>query len=259
GTFNNTMADLTYSLNPRHIYNVIKVTVTPWELQAEAELWRLKEISIIPVGETFTYWGESSVSGTPVFVDAWVTPVATTDYTATGTINIVSTKFAKSIKLEITNTDTVPVTITLLKARGTWYDDQTKVTRKATDSTSQTAYQKRTMELDGKYLTDANKAQDFCDYAKGKYKDPRAELTMSLMNQDTATLTQILSREISDRITDVNTKLGISGDYFIDYMEHDISMSGKLHTASYRLTDCSNEDFWCLDYSALGTQSKLGY
>ncbi len=254
GTFDNTMAQITYSLNPKNVYNITKVTVTPWELKAEAELWRLQETPSIPVGGTYICWGESQY-----FVDAWVTPVITTDYTASGTVSIVTTKFAKSIKLEITNTDTVAVTITLLKARGTYYDDQTKVTRKAEDSTSQTAYQKRTLEIDGKYTTSADKAQSLCNYAIGKYKDPRAELTMSLVNKDATTLTQILSREISDRITVVNTKLGVSGDYFIDYMEHDISMSGLLHTATYRLADCINEDFWCLGFSKLGTQTKLGF
>jgi len=152
----------------------------------------------------------------------------------------------------------------LLKARGTYYDDKTKVTRKAENSTSQTAYQKRTLIIDGKYMSDANQAQDLVDYAIGKYKDPRVELSMTIQNQDSATLTQILSREISDRITIVNTKLGINDDYFIDYMEHDISMGGKRHTSTYRLSDTINEDFWCLDYSALASssaegQTKLGY
>ena len=259
GTFDNTMANISYSLNPRNVFNIVKATVTPFELQAEAELWRLEETPSIPVGETVTYWGESDY-----LVDAWVTPVITTDYTATGTISVVTTKFAKTIKLDIENTDSVPVTITLLKARGTWYDNLTKVTRKAEDTDSQTAYQKRTLEIGGQYMDDTDQAQDLVDYAIGKYKDPRAELSMTITNQDSATLTQILSREISDRITVVNTKLGVNGHYFIDYMEHDISMSGLLHTATYRLADSLVEDFFCLDYSALASvstsgQTKLGY
>ena len=44
-----------------------------------------------------------------------------------------------------------------------------------------------------------------------------------------------------------------------DYMEQDIDMSGKLHTATYRLADTINEDFWCLDYSALNSGTRLGY
>ena len=274
-TFNNTMVNITYSLNPRNVYNIIKVTVTPWAIQSLTTLWTLEETPAISPGETLTWWGEASVSGDSVFVDAWTTPVITTDYTAnsavggggddeSANISIVTTKFAKTIKLAITNNALHIVYITKLQARGTYYDAQTKVTRKKEDATSQTAYQKRTLEIDGKYMTSADLAQSYCDYAIGKFKDPRAELSMTINNQDLATLTQILSREISDRITVVNTKLGIDGDYFIDYMEHNISEGGLFHTATYRLADTVNEDFWCLDYSALASssdsgQTKLGY
>ena len=274
-TFTNTMAQITYSFNPKNVYNIIKVRVTPWEVQSITELWRLDETPSIPAGETLVWWGEASVSGVSVFVDAWTTPASTTDYTAnslangTGTdmtsdIAITTTKFAKTIKLSIKNNGAVPAFLTLLKARGTYYDDLTKVTRKAEDATSQTAYQKRTLTIDGKYMTDADMAASLATYSIGKYKNPRGELSMSIMNQDATNLTQILSRKISDRITVVNTKLGINGDYFIDYMQHDISMGGKLHTVTYRLADTINEDFWCLDYSALASsslsgQTKLGY
>jgi hypothetical protein len=274
-TFTNTMSNITYSLNPRNIYNIIKVSVTPWELQSITELWRLQDTPLIPAGETFTYWGEASVSGQSVFVDAWTTPVVTTDYTAnslssglgtdmTSDISITTTKFAKTIKLELTNNAVTPAYITLLKARGTYYDDQTKVTLKAEDTTSQTNYQKRTFEIDGKYMTDSDKARDYVAYAIGKYKDPRPELSISCMNQDSTILAQILGLEISDRVTIVNTLLGINDDYFIDYMSHDISMGGRLHTVNYRLSDTINEDFWCLDFSALASsstsgQTKLGY
>ena len=113
-------------------------------------------------------------------------------------------------------------------------------------------------------MSDADQGQDLASYAIGKYKDPRAELSMTIQNQDSATLTQILSREISDRITVINTKLGVSADYFIDHMEHDISMSGLSHTVTYQLADCINEDFWLIGFSHLAEfattgQTKLAY
>lgn len=269
-TFDNTMAYITESLNPRNVYNTIKATITPFELQSEAELWRLEEVPSIDIGDTQVWWGNSEY-----FVDAWVTPVSTTDYTAnslangTGTdmtsdIAITTTKFAKTIKLSIKNNGSVPAYITLLKARGTWYDDKTKVTRKAEDTTSQTAYQKRTLELGGKYLDDTTQAEGLVRVALGKYKDPRKEIGMTVMNQDAATLAQILNLEISDRITVVNTSTGLNADYFIDYMQHNISEGGLMHTVTYRLADCVNEDFWCLDFSSLAStsvsgQTKLGY
>ena len=271
-TFDNTMFNISYSLNPKNVYNIVKVTVTPWEIQSIAELWRLEDIPCIPTGETYTYWGDASVSGQSVFVDAWSNiNDGDTDFTAnsqsdgggtdiTSDVSITETKFAKTMKIELENTASIPAYITLLKARGTYYDDQTKVTIKAEDSTSQTTYQKRTFEIDGKYMTDSNKARDYVTYAIGKYKDARAELSMNVMNKNSTVLAQILGLGISDRITVINDELGItSQDFFIDYMEHDISLSGKLHTTTYRLADCINEDFWCLGYSKLGTQTKLGY
>lgn len=269
-TFDNTMSNMSYSMNPKNIYNEIKVTVTPWELQSIAELWRLEETPAIPAGETLTWWGDASVSGESVFVAAWTTPAATTDYTAnsesggggtdmTSDITLTATKFARTIKLQLENTALIPAYITLLKARGTYYDDKTKVVRKASDSTSQDTYQKRTLEINGKYMSDANEAQDLCDYAKGKYKDPRGEISINLMNQDATILAKLLALDISDRITIDNDDLDISADYFIDSLEVDISQSQKLHTVHYELVDCTNEDFWCLGYSALGTQTKLGY
>ena len=269
-TFSDTMIDISYSLNPKSVYNIIKATVTPVELQSIAELWRLQEVPSIPAGETLTWWGEASVSNIKVAVAAWTTPVSTTDYTAnsqsggggtdmTANLAITTTKFAKTIKLEITNNGTVPAFLTLLKARGTYYTKLTRVTRKTEDTTSQIAYQKRTLLFDGKYMDDAVQAQSLCDYAIGKYKDPRAEISTVLMNKNSALLTQILTREISDRITIVNTELGINDDYFIDFMEHSIDRSGLSHVVNYRLAETSNEDFWCLDFSALGTQTKLSF
>uniref|UniRef100_A0A6M3JWA4 Putative tail protein n=1 Tax=viral metagenome TaxID=1070528 RepID=A0A6M3JWA4_9ZZZZ len=275
-TFNNTMANISPNWNPKNVYNEVKVTVTPWEVQSSTTLWTLEETPSIPAGETRTWWADSSVSGESVFVDAWADiNDGDTDMTAnsesggggtdmTADISVTETKFAKTMKIQLENTAEVPAYITLFQARGTYYDDKTKVTLKAEDSTSQTAYQKRTFELDGKYMADTDKAQDYTDYAIGKYKNPRAELSMSAMNQDSTMLSNILSLEISDRITVVNDELGLNDDYFIDYLEHDISMSGKLHTVNYRLADTINEDFWCLDYSALASsstegQTKLGY
>jgi len=275
-TFDNTMSNIDYNLNPKNVYNQIKVTVTPWELQSSATLWTLEDTPSIPAGETRTWWADASVSGESVFVDAWSDiNDGDTDMTAnsqsdgggtdmTSDISVTESKFAKTMKIQLENTASVPAYITLLQARGAYYDDKTKVTLKAEDSTSQDDYQKRTLPIDGKYMADTDKAQDLSDYAIGKYKNPRAELSMSAMNQDSTILAKILALEISDRITVDNDTLDIDDDYFIDYMEHDISMSGKLHTVNYRLSDTINEDFWCLDYSALASsslegQTKLGY
>ena len=264
-TFSDTMVDLTYNYNAANIFNLIRATITPWELKAEAELWRLEDTPQLAAGENQDFWGNSEY-----FVDAWVTPVATTDYSAnteadgsgedkTADIAITTSKFAQAILLKVKNNASVTVYLTLLKARGTYYDDKTTLSRKAEDTTSQTTYQKRTFTLDGKFLTDADKAQAFCDYALSKYKDPRPLVTLTLVNKDTTNLTQILERKVSDRITVACTEMGMDRDFFIDQVQHDVTEGGKLHRATWILADASGEAFWSLDYSKLNTETKVGY
>ncbi len=269
-TFSDTMVDISYDYSARNVYNEVRATVTPWDLQSAAYLWNLEETPSIPAGETRVWWGDASVTGVPVFVGAWTNLVSGTDYIAnsqadgggdveTSNITLVTSKFAKSIKLSLTNDAAHIVYITTLKAKGTYYDSLTKVSRKSEDSTSQTAYQKRTLALEGKYLTDADKAQDFTDYGVARFKDPQAEVVITIVNKDETNLVQILTRRISDRITAVNAKLGLNADFFINKMEHEISEGGHRHLCRWYLVDASNEDFWCLDYSELGTGTKLGY
>jgi hypothetical protein len=263
--FADTMVQINYSMNPSHIYNIIKSTITPWAIQASTELWRLEEIPSLDIGETKIYWGNSDFP-----VDTWGIPTASTDYKAnsastglgdneTPNITVSADNFAQTVKLTITNNAPHLVYLTLLKASGTYYDTDTTVTLTKEDITSQTAYQKRTLAIAGKYQTNTDIAQGYCNVALARYKDPQPEISITVMNKNTTLLSQILTREISDRITITNTKLGLASDYFIDAMEHNISNGGLLHTVTYTLRDATNEDFWVLDFSHLGTGTKLAY
>lgn len=271
-TFADTMAGITYNMNPRTVYNTVKATVTPWELQTSAELWRLEEVPSMFASESKTFWGNASISGEQVFVDAWADPTISVDYTAntasdgSGTdtsshLTVSTTKFAQSIKYDVNNNYNGNVYVTLLRGSGTYYDDKTTVTIKASETASSEAkFQKRTLNLQGKYMSDTDVADGVTKIALERYKDPQGEITIVVEDSTSTLRTQLLTREISDRITALNTKLGINSDYFIDHMQHEIIPGGqKRHTATYKLKDTSNEDFWVLDFSALGTQSKLGY
>ena len=265
-TFTENMVQIYPSQSAKYVFNEVRATVTPWEIQGIAELWRLEEVPVsIDTGQSKTWWANFDY-----FADTLTSPVATTDYTAnseaggggddeTGNVVVTFTPFAQSAKIAIQNNAGHIVYITLLKVRGTYYDDQTKVTRKAEDATSQTAYQKRTFALDAKFMTDAELAESFCQVSLARYKDPQPEVAMVIINKNATNLLQILTRVISDRITVVNSELGLNQDFFINKVEHEITEGGLSHTVRYTLVDATNEDFWVLDYSALGTGTKLGY
>ncbi len=255
-TFNDIMADIRYALTPKTIYNEIIAKITPWELQVESELWRLEEEPTIDDTESKTWWANFEY-----FADSIVTPAASTDYQAwtgaggtgvdkTADIVIVTTKLAKAAKLVVTNNSGGTVYLYLLKVRGEPYDDKTIVTRKAEDAQSQTDYQKRTLTLDGKYLTDAEKGQDFCDYALIKYKEPQPEVDIILTNdkpaslfRDDTKLEQILKRRISDRITAQHTLLGLDEEFYIEKVFHTIKPDGD-HQCTWRVTAVGTEYHW---------------
>ena len=92
-----------------------------------------------------------------------------------------------------------------------------------------------------------------------RVKDPRPLVTLTLVNKNTANLTQILERKVSDRITVACSEMGMDKDFFIDQVQHDITEGGKLHRATWVLADASGEAFWSLDYSKLDTETKTGY
>jgi hypothetical protein len=251
-SFYDTMTQINYNLSAKNVYNNIKATVTPWTLQASTTLWTLGEVPVISPSTSLPIWGNSTVSGESVFVDGWNTPVASTDYKAntastglgvslTHLMSVSVEKFAQAIKYDVFNSASVNAYLTLLQGRGTWYDSQNQFTLKSEDTNSESYYQKRTFSLDGKYITDSIHAQEFCDSTLAKYKNPHAEVSITIMNKNDTLMEQILTREISDRITVVNTKLGLSQDYSIDWMEHEITNSGLTHIVTYKLVNYYNK------------------
>jgi len=269
------ISDVGYILAAQHIYNEIRATITPWSLGALAVFWTLEQIGasspLIPAGETVTYWADADG-----FLDSITEPVATTDYLAnsasdgsgtnyTANIAIVTTKFAQTAKLAITNNASIGVYLTFLQVRGEEYSAEEVVTVKAEDATSQGKYQLRILPLNAKLMDDVAVGQDYCDYLISRHKEPQSHIIITLQNRDSTTLTQILSRKISDRITVTCADLGISGQaFYINKMEHSIYGFGSFHECRWTLAKIGQEgEFWCLGLStlgdAMGQTSRLGY
>jgi hypothetical protein len=208
------------------------------------------EIPSVSAGETLTVWGRATVSNGGVFVDEWGDLVPSTDYVAnsiasgggtalTGNISVSTSKFAESIKLDIFNSASLTAYLTTLKATGTWYDNQNQTIIKNEDLNSASTYQKRTYSIDGKFISDVNQANNFCNEILTKYKVPHGEVQIEVVNKNDTLYEQILKRQISDRITVVNDTMGLRGEFNIDYMEHEIDMGGLYHKATYKLTNYS--------------------
>ena len=104
---------------------------------------------------------------------------------------------------------------------------------------------------------------DWADYNLSVYKDPTAVLQLSFFaNRDQNSINEMLDRDISERVTvvaDNTADLSINRDFFIEAVSHQID-ANRLHQVTYLLSDAVQfSDFWVLNTSALGTQTRLAY
>ena len=265
--------------DPWHeVFNEFRAEVTLFTVQASAVLWTLGEVPSINPSATLEYWAVYPTPDAPTqadHVDAWTTPVSATDYTAntaangsgtdkTAQIGIAVSKFANSMKISVTNNDAGVVYLTFLQARGTAVYKGDPVRIVSTDSTSQTAFGRRTYPLPGKFYPSTTVAKTYTDAGLARYKDQLAIISLTYRaDMDSAHLTQAISRDLSDRISLVaqNTlasgaQLGINTDMFIESEEHRLDLGGWW--VKYALSDSRTvTGYWQLDVGQLDSTTKL--
>jgi len=264
-----------------HIFNIFQSEVQTYTTASVAVLWTLSETgasspSIAPgVARTWIARYPTSASANSARgVAAWTTTAATTDMLAntaadgsgtnvTSDIGIAVSKSSETMDITLTNNGSVTAYITKLQARGTAISADDPASIKQEDATSQTAFGRRTWPSRTKFIPDTGEALDWADFNLSIYKDPTAVLQLSYFaNRDTNAINEMLDRDISERVTVVaaNTAdLSLNRDFFIEAVNHQID-ANRLHQVTYLLSDAIQfSDFWVLNTSALGTQTRLAY
>jgi len=265
----------------KFIYNELRAQVQLYSVSSAATLWTHPESgSASPsitagAAKTFTaLYPTSGTASTSRAVAAWTTLAATTDYLAndaadgtgtnrTSSISISLTKRAQSMDITLTNGHSGTVYITKLQARGTKLETTDPVEVSASDSTSQTAFGKRSYPHPGRFIPDATEGQGWADFHVAVWKDPVPLLRLTIVgNRSTATLTDIYTREISDRVTVTASNdagLGIAEDFFIEQVSHKLD-SQLNHRAIFTLSQASGySGFWVLDSATLDISTRLAY
>ena len=231
----------------------------------------------ISAGATRTFtatFPNSGSSSTSTAVDFWTTLVATTDYLAndsadgtgtnrTSSITVTLTKRAQSMDIALANGHSGTVYITKLQAQGHKGTAKDSVEISAADSTSQTAFGKRSYPHPGRFVPDSEEAQNWADFHLAAWKDPVPLLKVTLVgNRSTATLTDIMSREISDIVTVTASNdagLGISEGFFVEQIHHQLDAQLN-HRASFLLSQSAGyAGFFLIGTSALGYSTRLAY
>lgn len=263
------------------IFNDLRATIKLYSVGALAVLWTHPESGasspLVDVGEAREFWAQypnPDSATTAVAVDAWTTPVASTDLTAnsaadgtgidlSASIGIAVSKFGGAMKITLTNNSANKAYLTLLQARGTPVAVSDPVTISRSDSASQTKYGQRTYPAPGPWIPTTSEAKDYCGYHLSRFKDPSAllEVTVYGARNDTH-LTEILTRDISERVTVVASNdagLGLNRDFFIEAEHHYIDKN-RHHSVKWLLSDATQDaGFWVLGISTLGVTTKLAY
>jgi len=259
----------------REIYNEIVATVSPLlAVGAVSVLWTLDEQPTIDPGTSLVLGAEypnpDVDPSNGAYVDAWTTPAPTTDVQVSGAdiadIAISAVKFANTMEITLTNNGPTTATVTLLQGRGDPVKRKAPVRVAQEDAASQAAYGERTYLLPGPWLPATAIARDFTGYLISRYKDPLPTLRMGIhANRDSASMTQALTRDISDRVTITadgpQTQLGITAqDFFIESITHRVSNRGTKHEVFFDLSSADGDaGYWVLGLSALGFETRLAY
>jgi len=264
-----------------HIFNIFEADVQTYTTASVAVLWTLSESgasspSIAPgVARTWiARYPTTASANTARGVALWTTTAATTDMLAntaadgsgtnvTASIGISVSKSSETMDITLTNNTSATAYVTKLQARGTGISADDPASIKQEDATSQTAFGKRTWPSKTKFIPDTDEALDWADFNLSIYKDPTAVLRMTYFaNRDTNAINEMLDRDISERVTvvaDTTADLSIDRDFFIEAVSHKIG-ANRLHEVTYLLSEAVQfSDFWVLNTSALGTNTRLAY
>ena len=259
------------------IVNHVEATARTYNTASVAVLWTHPETGsdspTLAPAESKTFEAEypnPDSANNAEEVDAWTTPAATTDYLAntasngsgtnrTSDIAVTNVKTAERMVMTFTNNSGDDIYLTKIQARGTAVATKNPCTVRSVDTASQAEYGERKYVAKTKFIPTTSEAQDWCDYQASIYGSPVEILTMNIPSDETS-IRQVLSRDISDRITvtaNNDAKLGVSADFFIESESHKVSNGGTVHTAQLKLSPASGgySQFWVLGTSVLGTNS----
>jgi len=258
------------------IKNYITITAQYKSKAAGAgDLWQLNENKdntvpdspALEPGQSYTFWAEfEDIAGDVT------APVATTDYlgntavdgsgvdkTAQLTVTCAASDiFAQSAKITVTNNDSAIVYLTMLKIRGKIYTNEPRTIIKDWDNTSITDYGKRELPITLPYYVNVLLMQNYAAYILSIRKDPHLRYAVTIVGSSSTLVEQIITREISDRVTLQNSDFSIDADFYIDKMEVEWQRGGLLK-AKWVISKAVDEEYWIVGVSQLGTSTRLSF
>lgn len=264
-------------------------------------LYQLKSVPVVPIGGTLTLLGgytdpnnrASRVGGTSM-----ISPVSTTDYLAnsaadgsgtdlTGSITVTPSFGSNGVRFTIANNASTVAYITKLQARGTGIYDYETTVGEAEDATVAANFGEQVQALDMPYSSDVALGVDMARYLLALYSSPevgvwslgtagrselgvttqlayRVQTTVGMMRLSPSTAaiqTQILARDIGDRIALSETVSGVNNSYYINAVDLEVVAPG-LPFVTWTLAPADTTTYWQLGtvgFAELGEHTQLAF
>jgi hypothetical protein len=288
-TITNTMAEITWELDDREIYNDIRSqtevteTTTTTSTDAPAEYGQGQSTSLYigglapgasaggvvyaPGQRTDIVW-----TGT-AFANGFYIPAGGGGEIIVGITCVVTSTSGLSANIMVTNNSSYSLAHIGAGARYTYLssgpvtstDTQSQVvtyTVSKSDSASINKYGRRSMDLNWPLGQTKAQVTSLVNSYLTRYKEPIPRVSIRLLGANDTNIGLILSLKISDRITVVNTELGMSADFFINSVNfyHDFQ-GDNIPVGEYTLEMVRGTEEaapWILDTSELDTETILG-
>lgn len=278
--------ELTVPSTREEILNTVRVTMNPRTVDPlpTTAVYRQANTIPIPAGETKLLLGSfrDPVTGDLIGATDVQPVVPVTDYIGTEnedgtgsdlTSDLVFTVSVgpSGISAQIENTGGAlayvrgPAGAPGWQMRGKAIKNQGATQFPATDAASIAEFGEHAVEFNMDYQFDPNVGKAAANFLRDKFKDPFAQArTMVVHGKTPALLTQLLKRDISDRITVRETVTGVHDDFFINGEELTVLPSGHVKSKYYLAPskDPFNGVYWVLGIagkSELGVTTGLGF
>lgn len=255
---------LNYALSDERILNDVRVSGQPRKASDVSTVAWLEDTVTLPAsGGTVSFFLEfldpdTLERQTPV--NSLVTPVSSSDYLAfansdgTGTIlnsqlAVAVTPFAMTAFSTITNNGGVDAFLSKYQLRGIPLKKLPSFTARTQNTSSQNVYDVKAFDLENDLIPTVLKATDYSNYLTSRWKDPRAEISIGLVNE----WPDLLQRELLDRLTVINSVTRVGSDFLVSGLEHTIVFdAGVQHQVEFDLLLSDLQNYLILDDATRG-------
>ncbi len=268
-----TPGDIDYDRRQDNVYHRVVLQAGSFENGvAGSQIWSYSPLPLaLAPGEVLklnpNYNTPASNVTTPVSGTDWIANRASDGSGLDETALVASSgfqDFSGGATWTLTNNAAVTVYLTKLQIRGTPKGiaaDLREISRTASGGVG--VYKTKTFKRSYPLITDKILLGDFADYIVTHYNAPQPMLSVILRPDTDATLTQMLARDLDQRVTVVDTaqpyRTNVNGDWFIESIEESCDVRENHLVTRWRLTDFLADQFWIMDTSALDVDALPAY